>query len=112
MAQNWKVEKQHAKDLITKIVNETPKLVDFSFNRISIRNQKTRWGSCSSKKNLNFNYKITLLPFELAQYLVVHEFCHLKELNHSNDYWKLVESILPNYKELHQKLYKLNLKKL
>lgn len=71
----------------------------YSWNKISIREQKTRWGSCSRKKNLNFNSKIALLPEKLAEYIVVHELCHLGEFNHSKRFWNLVEKILPDYKQ-------------
>jgi len=76
----------------------------FSFNRVCIRNQKTRWGSCSQKRNLNFNYKIVFLPQKLQDYIIVHELCHLKEFNHSRKFWSLVESILPDYKESRKEL--------
>ncbi|MBU4600563.1 M48 family metallopeptidase [Candidatus Parcubacteria bacterium] len=70
---------------------------DFKFNRITVRNQKTRWGSCSKKGNLNFNYKILLLPGRIADYIIVHELCHLKEFNHSKKFWNLVAEIIPDY---------------
>ncbi len=76
----------------------------FKFNRVSVRNQSTRWGSCSRKGNLNFHYKIVLLPEKLADYIIVHELCHLKELNHSKKFWLQVERIIPKYKELRKKL--------
>lgn len=79
---------------------------EFSFNRVCIRNQKTRWGSCSQKRNLNFNYKIIFLPQKLQDYIVVHELCHLKEFNHSCKFWALVESILPDYAESRKALKK------
>ena len=68
-------------------------------NRVSIKNTKSRWGSCSKKGNLNFNYKIALLSQELADYVIVHELCHLGEFNHSKKFWKLVSLTIPNYKE-------------
>lgn len=76
----------------------------FSFNRISIRNQKTRWGSCSSKKNLNINYRIVFLPKAMQDYIVVHELCHLKEMNHTHRFWHLVQKTLPDYLEIKKKL--------
>lgn len=79
---------------------------DFSYNRVAIRDQKSRWGSCSAKKNLNFTYRIVFLPPELADYLIVHELCHLREMNHSARFWKLVEKIIPNYKILRKELLK------
>ncbi len=71
----------------------------FSFNKIYIKNQKTVWGSCSLKGNLNFNYKIIFFPKHLRDYVIVHEICHLKELNHSKHFWALVKKLVPNYKE-------------
>ncbi len=72
--------------------------------RISIRNQKTRWGSCSKRGNLNFNYKIVLLPTHLADYIIVHELCHLKEFNHSANFWNLVALTFSNYLEIRKEL--------
>ncbi len=82
------------------------KIYNFPFNKICIKNQKNSWGSCSYKKNLNLNYKIIFLPVELQNYIIVHEICHLKELNHSKKFWALVKKTLPDYietrKELHE----------
>lgn len=75
--------------------------------RIFIKNQKTKWGSCSSRRNINLNYRIIMAPMEVVDYLVVHELCHLVHLNHSKDFWSLVEKILPHYKK-HQNWLKLN----
>ena len=68
-------------------------------NRIAIKEQKTRWGSCSSKGNLNFNWKLVLMPQHIQDYVVVHELAHRKQMNHSAAFWSEVEKILPNYKE-------------
>ena len=76
------------------------KLYQFKFNKINIKNQKTRWGSCSKKGNLNFNYKIALLPQHIADYIIVHELCHLKQFNHSKNFWSLIEKSIPDYKKI------------
>jgi len=71
----------------------------FAIGRITIRNQRSRWGSASKKGNLNFHYKIALLPPRLADYIIVHELCHLAEFNHSPRFWSLVAKMLPDHKE-------------
>lgn len=73
---------------------------------VSIKNAKTRWGSCSSKKNLNFNYKILFLAPEERDYVIVHELCHLQEFNHGPKFWELVEEQVPNWKVLRKSLKK------
>lgn len=78
----------------------------FSYNRIAIKNLRRSWGSCSAKRNLNFNYKIVHLPRRLAEYVIVHELCHLAELNHSKRFWALVTKTIPDYKECRKALRK------
>ena len=82
---------------------------NFSWKKVTVKIMKTRWGSCSSKGNLNFNYKIALLPSSLADYIIVHELCHLKEMNHGERFWSLVEKQMPQYKQLRKELKKYQL---
>ena len=80
------------------------KIMGITYGRISMRNQKTRWGSCSSNGNLNFNNRLLFVPKELVDYVVVHELAHRKEMNHSNAFWNVVEKYMPDYKERRKKL--------
>lgn len=87
-----------AKREISGIVAEYADKMGVDYGRITIRHQKTRWGSCSSKGNLNFNCYLMLAPQEVLEYVVVHELAHRKEMNHSKAFWKIVEQYKPNYK--------------
>ncbi len=98
--------KKEALEFVEKRVTYFNQMYGFRFNKICIRNQKTRWGSCSKKGNLNFNYKIASLPQKIADYIVVHELCHLKEFNHSQKFWNLVARAVPDYLEIRNEIRK------
>ena len=89
--------REHARSLVQERIRHFNAHYGFRVGRIFIKNHKSRWGSCSEKGNLNFNYKIALLPVELADYIIVHELCHLREMNHSPSFWRLVEEIMPDH---------------
>ena len=91
--------RKNAKILITKRVEYFAKLMGVEYKRISVKFQKTRFGSCSTKKNLNFNALIALMSPEILDYVIVHELSHLKEMNHSATFWHEVEKVIPNYKQ-------------
>lgn len=96
--------KNEACKLVTERVEHFNKFYGFSYKQISIKNQKTRWGSCSTRGNLNFNYKIIFLPEAVRDYVVVHELCHLKELNHSRKFWNLISKTIPELSEIKNSL--------
>lgn len=75
-----------------------------TYGRISIRQQATRWGSCSGKGNLNYNWKLVLLPEDLQDYVVVHELAHRKEMNHSSRFWEIVKKELPDWEDKRRRL--------
>ena len=77
-------------------------------NTIKINGAKTRWGSCSSKKNINYSWRIIMADDEIIDYIIVHELAHLTEMNHSKKFWAVVASVLPNYRELNKKLKNFN----
>lgn len=92
---------KYSKDLDVKPIN------------VAIRDQKTRWGSCSSKGNINLNWRLIMAPIDIIDYVIVHELCHLVHMNHSSDFWDLVGYVVPDYKErkkwLKENGYKLNI---
>lgn len=91
--------REYARAVLSEKVRFYGSLMGVSVNRIAIKEQKTRWGSCSGKGNLNFNWKLTLMPQRIQDYVVVHELAHRKQMNHSAAFWKEVETILPDYQE-------------
>ena len=104
-AEPKKLSEAQLRELAERAVSYIPgrvsyyaKQIGVTYGRITIRNQKTRWGSCSSKGNLNFNCLLMLMPPEIIDYVVVHELCHRIEMNHCAAFWREFARILPDYK--------------
>ena len=87
-----------ARSIFTQKAAYYARLIGVTYGRISIREQKTRWGSCSSRGTLSFNYRLIYGPAGPLDYVVVHELCHLTHMNHSKDFWNMVEHIMPDYR--------------
>ena len=90
---------ERAKQILPARIQYYAKIMGVTYGRITLREQKTRWGSCSAKGNLNFNCLLALMPDEILDYVVVHELAHRMEMNHSDKFWKIVENVLPDYRE-------------
>ena len=88
-----------ARELVQMLVDDEAAELGVEVGRISIRDQRTRWGSCSANGNLSFNWRLVLAPFDVLDYVVVHEVCHLREANHSRRFWRLVESRRPGWRD-------------
>ncbi|MBI4118226.1 MAG: M48 family metallopeptidase [Parcubacteria group bacterium] len=93
-----------ARDLITSRLEHFNEHYGFRYRDVRIKNLLSQWGSCSDKKNLNFNYRIMFLSPRLRDYVIVHELCHSAQMNHSASFWRLVEEMFPNYKALEERL--------
>ncbi len=100
-------EMEKIRKLFSAKVAYYAEIMGVAYGRITIRNQRTRWGSCSSKGNLNFNYRLAYLPEELLDYVVVHELAHRIHMNHSLKFWQAVELYCPGYRECKKQLNKL-----
>ena len=94
--------RQQAEILIKKRADELCSLLVVTYGRLSIRRAKTRWGSCSRKGNLNFNWKLLMVPESVINYVIIHELAHLKEMNHSKNFWKLVAEHCPQWRQHRQ----------
>src|SRR3989344_4069238 len=98
MKRNYLKFKEHARRIVISRLEYLNQVYNFKYNRVAIRNQRSRWGSCSKKGSLNFNYKLAFLPEKLMDYVIAHELCHLKEFNHSKNFWELVSLTVPNHR--------------
>ncbi len=104
MTKHYSMHKEKTRQLVLSRLVYFNQFYGFKYNRVAIRNQRKCWGSCTSLKNLNFSYKLLFLPPHLQDYIIVHELCHLQELNHGKQFWLLVSAQMPEYKQHIQEL--------
>ena len=99
-----KIDREEAREKLGKRLAELAQEHNFQYNRISIRNQRTRWGSCSSKDNISLNMKLLHLPDQLIDYILLHELVHTRVKNHSKDFWNELETVVPNARIIDKQL--------
>ena len=104
LRQTEPVDPQEAKKILIYRLNFLAEKYHFSVDRVSIRRQKTRWGSCSAANNISLNIKLVLLPAELRDFVIIHELAHTKVKNHGQKFWDKLEAIIPRSKTLNQQL--------
>lgn len=97
---------EQARKVLVEKTEYYAELLQVTYQKIRIGNQKTRWGSCSSRGTISYNWHLVLMPERILDYVVVHELCHVMEMNHSPGFWSKVESVLPDYKERREWLKK------
>lgn len=88
-----------SREVINKRLIYYRRIINVSYNAVKIKDQRSRWGSCSDKRNLNFNWRLIMMPQQVMDYVIIHELCHLKHLNHSKDFWNMVYRYMPDYKK-------------
>ena len=98
------IDRTVARKVLCRRIGELAQLHNFTYNRISIRKQKTRWGSCSSKDNINLNMNLLHLPSEMMDYILLHELVHTRVKNHIRDFWDELETVVPNARKIDRKL--------
>ena len=99
-----KIDREEARENLEKRLSELAEQHNFQYNRVSIRSQRTRWGSCSSKDNISLNMKLLHLPQQLIDYILLHELVHTRVKNHSKDFWNELETVVPNARTVDDQL--------
>ena len=98
------IDRKVARKILCRRIGELAQLHNFVYNRVSIRKQKTRWGSCSSKNNINLNMNLLHLPSKLMDYVLLHELVHTRVKDHSKDFWDELNTVVPNARQIDKKL--------
>lgn len=96
--------RKEARRILVPRLEELAQLHGFRYNRVAIKNNVSNWGSCSSKGNINLNLRLVTLPPELRDYVMLHELCHLKQMNHGPEFHALLESVCPGHRELQRRM--------
>ena len=99
-----KIKREEAREKLGNRLSELAQKHNFQYNRVSIRNQRTRWGSCSSKDNISLNMKLLHLPEHLIDYVLLHELVHTRVKNHSKSFWDELETVVPNARSIDKQL--------
>ncbi len=108
-SKHYLAHKEQARAFVHERLGVVNTQYQFHFGKVAIRDQRSRWGSCSAKGNLNFNYRLMFLPLPIADYVIAHELCHLKEFNHGVGFWELVEKGVPEYRARKAELLKVKM---
>ena len=103
------IDREKARLVLKLRLEEIAAQCGFTYNKVTIRKQKTRWGSCSRKNNISLNMKLVLLPDDLRDFILLHELVHTRVKNHGNDFWKEITKVEPKARELAKRISKLNL---
>lgn len=88
-----------ANKILVNRITDLSRIYNLNASRVFIKNQKSRWGSCNSKREIRLNWRLILMPYSVMDYIIIHELCHLVHMNHSKAFWNLVENYMPNYKD-------------
>ena len=108
ISRHYQTHKEQARALVKSRLEHFNQFYGFSYGRVAIKNLRSRWGSCSQKRNLNFNYRILFLPTDLQDYVIVHELCHLAEFNHSAQFWAQMQRVMPDARQRRTELRRFN----
>lgn len=105
---DYRAKKEIARKRLVPVIESWAQKMNLKYNRVAIKKTSTRWGSCSSKGNINLHYRLAFIDEELMEYVVIHELAHLVHMNHSNDFWGLVETWCPEWKDRRKQLRKIS----
>lgn len=94
-----KMYREMAKEILTIECDRLSKVMGITYNKLTIRDQKSRWGSCSSQRNISLNWRLIFMHPMIARYVVIHELAHIRYMNHSREFWSEVERYMPNYQK-------------